>query len=104
MIDIFAVFLIASFVSAILYFECRKYIIQRGLSEFPAPKHVPIIGVANRFIGISNDELLDVFNEMCSEVPRTPFQAWFGYILVHFECDSVILGIFNFAQLTFVNR
>lgn len=82
MFEIVAVFVLAFLVSTILYFECRKFVIQRDLIGFALPKHVPILGVANRFIGKSNDELLDVFNEFFSEVPTTPLQAWFGYQLV----------------------
>lgn len=94
MFEIAAVLLLACFVSTFLYFECRKFIINRGLKGFATPKHVPILGVANRFIGKSNDQLLDVFNEIFSEVPTSPIQAWFGYQLV-IKFESLFLEKFT---------
>lgn len=82
MFEICAVFLLATFVSAILYFERQKWSTKRELKGFPQPKHAPILGVASRFVGKSNEELLEIFNELFSEVPRTPLQSWFGYKLV----------------------
>lgn len=96
MFQIFAVFLFASIVLAILYFECRKFITIRRLNEFALPKHVPILGVANRFIRISNDEWLDICNGIFSEVPKTPFQAWFGYQLVIFKSNGFLVMNFEF--------
>lgn len=85
MFDVFVVFLLSFVLSAIIYIECWKLYAQRRLSGFGVPKHVPILGVANRFIGKSNDELVDIFNEMFSEVQKinTPLRAWFGPQLVN---------------------
>lgn len=94
MFETVAVLLVACFVSAFLYFECRKFIVNRNLKGFAIPKHVPILGVANRFFGKSNDELLEIFNELFSEVPTSPIQAWFGYQLVIIE--SVLFQNFQF--------
>lgn len=66
----------------ILYGEIRKWFIKRKLGNFDSPKHsVPILGVAGRFIGKANDEVIDIVLNITKEAKSTPVYAWFGPIL-----------------------
>lgn len=67
---------------SIIYGEIRKWVIQRRLKGFAQPKQLPILGVAGRFINKTNDQYIDMLNELVDEVGQTPMQAWFGPLLV----------------------
>lgn len=69
------------FVSFVVYGEVRKCRIQRKLKDFAVPKQLPFIGVAGRFINKTNEQLMDMLNELISEVDKTPIQVWFGPFL-----------------------
>lgn len=65
----------------ILYTEIRKWKIKRQLRNFASPKQYPIIGVAGRFLGKSNDQIIETVLHIFDEVESTPAQAWFGPFL-----------------------
>lgn len=65
----------------IFYIEIRKWFLMQKLRCFNSPKQLPILGVAARFLGKSNDELIDVILGMFDEVKSTPFYVWSGPIL-----------------------
>lgn len=66
----------------ILYTEFRKWQIKKKLRYFESlPNQYPIIGVAGRFLGKSNDELIETILHAFDEVKTTPVQVWFGPIL-----------------------
>lgn len=65
----------------VLSIEVRKWFINRKLRHFESPSHLPIIGCIGRFIWKRNDEIIGKALELFNEV-KTPFQAWFGPILV----------------------
>lgn len=66
----------------IIYGEIRKFIIKRKLFHFDSPKQIPILGVAGRLLGTTNNDLIEIIFKMYNEVKSTPFQVWFGPILV----------------------
>ena len=69
-------------ITFIIYGEIRKWFIKRKLGNFDSPKHsMPILGVAGRFIGKSNDEFIDIMLNITKEAKSTPVYAWFGPIL-----------------------
>lgn len=82
LILVFLVFLIA-----ILWMEIRKWFVQRKLSYFESPKQIPILGVAGRFFGKSNDQIIDIVLDTYDEVGSTPLQLWFGPVLVVGICE-----------------
>lgn len=61
--------------------EMKKWRIQRGLVGFAVPKQLPILGVAGRFVNKTNEQMIDMLNEIVAEVDKTPIQAWFGPFL-----------------------
>lgn len=66
----------------VLYVEIRKWRIKKKLRYFESlPNQYPIIGVAGRFLGKSNDEFIDTILNAFDEVKTTPAQVWFGPIL-----------------------
>lgn len=65
----------------VLSIEVRKWFIRKKLNHFESPNEMPILGSIGRFIGKSNDQLIDVIWEFFNEV-KSPFQAWFGPILL----------------------
>lgn len=65
----------------IIYGEIRKYFINRKLGNFESPKQVPILGIANRFIGKSNDDVIETFFGMFDEVKSSPIKMWLGPVL-----------------------
>lgn len=75
---IFAVLIV---IIAICCGEIRKWWIKRKLRYFVSPKQVPILGVANRFLGKSNDQLIQIIFDIYEEVKTTPIQVWFGPFL-----------------------
>lgn len=62
----------------IVCLEIRKWFIKRKLRNFPSPAQYPLFGVALRFLGKSNDQLIDIISDIFAEVPTTPVQAWLG--------------------------
>ena len=66
----------------ILYTEFRKWQIKKKLQYFDSPKQLPIIGVAGRFLGKSNQQFIETVFSMYDEVKTTPAQVWFGPVLV----------------------
>lgn len=75
---IIAFILLMSTVAIIVCLEIRKWIIKRKLRNFPSPAQYPVFGVALRFLGKSNDQLIDIITDIFAEVPTTPLQAWLG--------------------------
>lgn len=71
----------------ILYGEIRKFYIKRKLGNFESPKQIPIVGVAGRFIGKSNDEIIDIVLNIIKEAKSTPVHAWFGSVLAIGICE-----------------
>lgn len=71
----------------ILYIEIRKWSIKRKLGSFESPSQMPILGVAGRFIGKSNDQIIDIIMNLIKEAKSTPVQAWFGTILAIGICE-----------------
>ncbi|XP_055304013.1 probable cytochrome P450 313a4 [Sitodiplosis mosellana] len=71
----------------VLYGEIRKWIIKRKLGSFESPKQIPILGVAGRFIGKSNDQIIDIVLKIIKEAKSTPVHAWFGPILAIGICE-----------------
>lgn len=65
----------------ILYTEIRKWQIKKQLRYFDSPKQFPIIGVAARFLGKPNDQIIETVLKLYDEVNSSPLQAWFGPIL-----------------------
>lgn len=65
-------------VVTILYLEFRKWRRDRALGGFGRLKTLPVLGIANRFIGKSNDELAVIYNELFSEASSNPFHTWLG--------------------------
>lgn len=61
--------------------EIRKWLIKKKLQYFESPKQLPILGVAGRFFGKSNDQLIDIVFDIYDEVKTTPIQVWFGPFL-----------------------
>lgn len=43
-----------------------------------SPKQLPLLGVAGRFFGKSNDQIIDIILDVYKEVKTTPIQGWFG--------------------------
>lgn len=99
--NIAIIFALSTVAIVIVYFEIRKWFIKRRLRNFPSPKQYPIFGVALRFLGKSNDQIIDIISDIFAEVPTTPVQAWLGpaylfigiaaphdveIILNHFDC------------------
>lgn len=70
--------LLSTVAIVIAYFEIRKWLIKRKLRNFPSPKQFPIFGVALRFLGKSNDQIIGIISDAFAEVKATPIQAWFG--------------------------
>lgn len=50
-------------------------------------KEFPIIGVAGKFIGKPNDEIIDIALNITREAKSTPVKLWFGPILGVFICE-----------------
>lgn len=65
----------------IIYGEIEKWRIQRKLKGFAIPRQWPILGVAWRFINKTNEQMIDMLNELVMEVDKTPIQVWFGPFL-----------------------
>ncbi|XP_055302031.1 probable cytochrome P450 313a4 [Sitodiplosis mosellana] len=65
----------------IIYEEIRKWFISKKLRNFKSPKQAPILGAAIRFIGKTNDELIETFLNIFDEVESTPLQMWLGPML-----------------------
>lgn len=65
----------------VVYGEIRKYFINRKLCNIESPKQYPIIGIANRFIGKSNDDMIETFFDMFDEVKSSPLKMWLGPVL-----------------------
>lgn len=66
----------------IIYIELRKWHIRKQLRYFEAPKQWPIIGTGGRFLGKSNDEIIDTIIAIYDEIKSSPFQVWAGPILI----------------------
>lgn len=41
------------------------------------PRTLPIIGVANRFINKTNEEIVDIIMNIFEEAKTTPAQTWY---------------------------
>lgn len=65
----------------ILYMEIRKWHIKKQLKYFESPKQYPIIGIAGRFFGKPNNQIIETILHVFDEVKSTPIQAWFGPVL-----------------------
>lgn len=65
-----------------IYIEIKKYFIRKKLRHFcrPTPEY-PIVGIAGRFIGKPNDQIVEIVLNLFDEVKSTPFQMWIGPIL-----------------------
>lgn len=70
------------FTLILIYFEFRKFVVQRKLKGFSLPKNIPFFGVGLRFFGKTNDEVLDIIDKFFTEVPQLPVQLWFGPLLL----------------------
>ncbi|XP_031618068.1 uncharacterized protein LOC116337548 [Contarinia nasturtii] len=68
----------------IIYGEIRKWFIKRKMRNFESPKQLPILGVAGRVIGKSNEEFINIVFDIFDEVKSTPIQVWFGPFLAIF--------------------
>lgn len=66
----------------IIYGEAKKWFIIKKLRHFTSPRQVPILGAAFRFVGKSNDEIINIVFNAFDEVKSTPFQLWLGPKLV----------------------
>lgn len=66
----------------LVYAEVRKWRIKKKLQHFESPKEVPILGVANRFVGQSNDKFVDILFGLFEEVRSSPIQLWLGPVLI----------------------
>lgn len=69
-------------IAFIIYDEVRKWRIKKKLGDFESVASMPILGAAHRLFGKSNDEIIDVVCGFFDEVKTTPFQTWFGPVLV----------------------
>lgn len=65
----------------VIYDEVKKWWINAKMCNFESPQHYPILGVANRFFGVSNDQLIGVILQLFDEV-KTPSRAWLGPVLI----------------------
>lgn len=74
--------ILITFTVAIIYAEIRKWRIQKKLKNFTTIRQYPVIGAGGRFIGKSNDEIVETICEGFNEVGKTPAQIWFGPVLV----------------------
>lgn len=81
--------LLASFVlfSVIICGEIRKWFIKRKMTNFVSPKQLPVLGVAGRFFGKSNDQIIDIILDIYEEVKTSPIQSWFGPFLAVGICE-----------------
>lgn len=101
MYSIALILLLSTVAIVIVCLEIRKWFIKRKLRNFPSPAQYPLFGVALRFLGKSNDQLIGIISDIFAEVPTTPLQAWLGptylfigiaeprdveIILNHFNC------------------
>lgn len=75
------------FITFVLYGEIRKWFLNRKLRHFGSVDQIPILGVAGRFIGKSNDEIIDVVFDMIKDAKSTPVKVWFGPVLSIFVCE-----------------
>lgn len=65
------------------YFELRKWRINRKqIKNYQSLKEYPIIGIAGRFIGQNNEEVMRTTQNMFYETKKKPFRAWFGPVLL----------------------
>lgn len=65
----------------IIWGEIRKWIIKRKLKSFSMPRTLPVIGVANRFINKTNEEIVDIIMNIFEEAKTTPAQTWYDNLL-----------------------
>lgn len=65
----------------VIYDEVKKWLTNKKMYNFKSPKHYPIFGVAHRFFGVSNDQLIGVMLQLFDEV-KTPNRAWLGPVLI----------------------
>ncbi|XP_031641096.1 probable cytochrome P450 313a4 [Contarinia nasturtii] len=75
-----SIFIILS--SFIIYGEIRKWFLKRKMRNIKSPKQLPILGVAGRFIGKSNEDFINIVFDIFDEVKSTPIQVWLGPFLV----------------------
>lgn len=77
----FLIAIIVCILITIFYLEYKKWKIEQTLNGFINLKSLPILGIAHRFIGKSNDELPNVFNNFFIEACDKTFYCWFGPLL-----------------------
>ncbi|XP_031618056.1 probable cytochrome P450 313a4 [Contarinia nasturtii] len=66
----------------ILYGELRKWFVKRKIRNFESPRQLPMLGVAARFIGKPNEDIIDIVFDIFDEVKSTPIQVWLGPFLM----------------------
>lgn len=76
-----------TFTVAIIYVEIQKWFTQKKMKNFATMKQLPVIGIAGRFIGVSNEEIVETVCEALKEVEKTPVQVWLGPILAVAVCE-----------------
>lgn len=76
------VLILALFLILIIYFEVRKFIINRKMKNFDLVEGLPIIGVIGRILGATNYDIIGLISTTFDEAKTKVFRLWIGPVLV----------------------